>query len=120
MGGIRDLSAQNSGPPAPVPEKREEKKQRGRAQQRGAQKDKPRKFLDAYCYDLTRAAREGKLDRVVAVSYTHLDVYKRQVLNRAAGSRFHRPAQADEIGLAAMAGGTVLPAGNTAILYNKE
>lgn len=42
------------------------------------------------------------------------------VLNRAAGSRFHRPAQADEIGLAAMAGGTVLPAGNTAILYNKE
>ncbi len=65
MGGIRDLSAQNSGPPAPVPEKREEKKQRGRAQQRGAQKDKPRKFLDAYCYDLTRAAREGKLDRVV-------------------------------------------------------
>lgn len=42
------------------------------------------------------------------------------VLNRAAGSRFHRPAQADEIGLAATAGGTVLPAGNTAILYNKE
>ena len=63
MGGIRDMSAQNGSTPAPVPEKREEKKQRSRADKRKA--EKPRKFLDAYCYDLTCAAREGKLDRVV-------------------------------------------------------
>ena len=42
------------------------------------------------------------------------------VLNRAAGERFQSPAQADEIGLAAVSGGMILPAGNTAILYNEE
>lgn len=42
------------------------------------------------------------------------------VLSRAAGERFQKPAQADEIGLVAAAGGMVLPAGNTAILYHEE
>ena len=45
-----------------------------------APKQPKRKFLDNYCIDLTARAREGKLDSMIAVSYTHLDVYKRQVL----------------------------------------
>ena len=46
MGGLRDLSGQ-SGPPASVPEKQEEKKQRSRGEKRAAKKEKPHQFLDA-------------------------------------------------------------------------
>ncbi len=41
------------------------KKQNGKEEKAAAQKAKERKYLDAYCTNLTARAKEGKLDRIV-------------------------------------------------------
>ena len=65
---FRKLFGQGMPPPFPMkPGKNGEnpkgKKEKGQKDQ--APKEPSRKFLDQYCMDLTRRAREGKLDRIV-------------------------------------------------------
>jgi ATP-dependent Clp protease ATP-binding subunit ClpA len=51
----------------PMPGKRPEQKKSGedKGGQKGEKKEQKRKFLSTYCTDLTRRAREGKLDRII-------------------------------------------------------
>ncbi|MBQ3792658.1 MAG: ATP-dependent Clp protease ATP-binding subunit [Clostridia bacterium] len=49
-----------------TPQEKQSKKKQGKKDPRAEEpKEKPHKYLDAYCTDLTARAREGKLDRIV-------------------------------------------------------
>ena len=53
-------------PPAfPFPFLRTEKKNDASSDKKDKDKKKKRKYLDTYCDDLTRKAREGRLDRII-------------------------------------------------------
>ena len=53
-------------PPAfPFPFLRTEKKNDASSDKKDKEKKKKRKYLDTYCDDLTRKAREGRLDRII-------------------------------------------------------
>lgn len=53
-------------PPAfPFPFLRTEKKNDTASDKKGKDKEKKRKYLDNYCDDLTKKAREGRLDRII-------------------------------------------------------
>ena len=57
---------QDAQPPAfPFPFLRTEKKNDTASDKKDKEKKKKRKYLDTYCDDLTRKAREGRLDRII-------------------------------------------------------
>ena len=63
-----------------MPARKEEKPQKEDAKDTSAHKSKKHKFLDSYCMDLTRRAREGKLDKVIGRDVETERVI--QILNR--------------------------------------
>ena len=48
------------------PQKQEQPREGGKDSRRGGKKDK-RKFLETYCLNLTRKAKEGKIDKILQI-----------------------------------------------------
>ena len=66
MADAADEDAEDAQPPAfPFPFLRTEKKNDASSDKKDKDKKKKRKYLDTYCDDLTRKAREGRLDRII-------------------------------------------------------
>ena len=60
-----NLPFMNSQDKAAKPEDKQEKDEKKKSEKNAKKTEKNRKFLSTYCRDLTRAAREGKLDAVI-------------------------------------------------------